>query len=67
MTVKAAGHEETSSETQGWPSFLIHPFKIKPSLPKALRWLQVGELAGGLWAEAEDFPVVLKAYFQLFI
>lgn len=42
-------------------------FKIKPSLPKALRSLQVGELAGGLWAGAEDFPMVLKAYFQLFI
>lgn len=52
---------------QGWPSFLIHPFKIKPSLPKALRSLQVGELAGSLWAGAEDFPMVLKAYFQLFI
>lgn len=41
MTVKAARHEEGNSEIQGQPSFLIHSFKIMPSLHKALGPLKV--------------------------
>lgn len=41
MTVKAASHEEGNSEIQGQPSFLIHSFKIMPSLHKALGPLKV--------------------------
>ena len=49
------------------PHFSFILSKLSPHSPKALRSLQVGELAGGLWAGAEDFPMVLKAYIQLFI
>lgn len=39
--MKAGRHEEGNSDIQGHPSFLIHSFKIKPSLHKALGSLQV--------------------------
>lgn len=65
--MKVARHEEGNSEIQEHPSFLTHSFKVMPSFHKALNRCKARETAGSSWVGAEDFAVVLKAHFQLFI